>query len=189
MATNKDLEDLAAASRVTLDLAHWDEEDRNRAWVEALRSAETFLGHIKHVAGQVGTQAQGKGLFLLTRPDQYSPKPGSANLMIVTCVNTPCLDITAEPKPDSRLYKQGFTNKAAVYTQEENGAPPKMLMKYGGYYRLTTIEGVAVTTSLDGVNPTTIEDWRTRLARLSDRSGYNAFKAQANKAGIDVTRW
>jgi hypothetical protein len=188
MATNQQLESIAQLTLKTITLAHWDEKIYNQNWISACTTECGFIAQAKGVARVAGKQAQGMGLYLLEHPAQYAPKRGSDNLLIVTCTNTPFIDASRNPVKGTPLFAV-YSKKEDVIAQEENGEPPKFLMKYGGYYRLTTVKGVQMTNNLRNLNSVKLNDWKEKLVRLSDRAGYNALKTQASDSGLSVTGW
>jgi hypothetical protein len=191
MTTNKAVEDIAALTRFSVTLTHWDKQEYNEAWIAAAKGgAHTFGLYINSVAEKVGKQAQGKGLYLASDPGRYPVKPETDSLMIVTCTSTPYLDVSVDPGKDSALSKAGLKTKDAVFKQEEGGAPPKILMKYGlSFYRLTTVEGVSMTIDLSTIKAATLLEWKKKLLALSDRTAFNAFRKQAEANGVDVSGW
>lgn len=172
-------------------LAHWDKEDYINDWIAAITGGEeTFVVQMDKVAAAKGVQAQGKGLYLLRRPDNYSPKPDSNCLMVVRLVAVPYYDASSNPKDPDPLKSTFKLDKDGVYAIAKEGHPPPLLLQYGSnFFRLTTAKGVEATKDLRDISTEELDDWRKRLWILSDKTGFHALKTQADQCGMDVSGW
>jgi hypothetical protein len=167
------------AVQFTGTLFHWDQHDYNQQWITAAASEAEFLTHMNLVASKVGTQAQGKGLYLTPKPSSYTAKhKGTEELMVVTISNAPFIDATKNPTSGTALYALAPTTNDILKAVDHLGNPPKLLIKFGNYYRLSTVTGITLSTDLKTVLAS-LPAWKTELWQQADKNAYHALKKQA----------
>jgi hypothetical protein len=188
VAKHEQLEALATPK--TIKLFHWDKAEYNDQWIKASISQEAFTKHMVFVSTKTGTQAQGRGLYLTPDPSAYTVKTKESDeLLVVQCINTPFIDVTTNPADDSELYKVATTKDAILKVADATGNPPKLLIQYGKYYRLSTIAGVTITADLNHADFDQVKEWGQKLVTQSDRTAYKALKKQATKNNVPNITW
>jgi hypothetical protein len=185
------LENLAANTPSTITLFHWGSLEYNNEWIQAFQTQQQLEAHCKHVSSVTAKQAQGIGFYATGKPDSYTVKQEESDeLLVISLVQVPSIDATNNPQHGTALYNIAQTKEAIMAVVDQNGFPPKLLLKYGhSFYRLTTVAGVTVTANLSTVALPTVQLWKTNLWKQSDKNSFYAFKTQAAKYGIATVGW